>query len=85
MKYFYILHLFLFPYITSAYEIAPITNQMRQAAQQIEDYLLPQNGVTQQSSIAWQRLAYICDTFGPRFSGSQALEGTYYVQHNMMV
>ena len=23
---------------------------------------------------AWERLAYLCDTFGPRFSGSQALE-----------
>ena len=47
---------------------------MREAAADIIQYQLPPGGVTQESSISWQRLAYICDTFGPRFSGSQALE-----------
>lgn len=57
-----------------AYEIAPITPEMESASEQIISYLLPSTGVTQSSSVAWSRLAYICDTFGPRFSGSEALE-----------
>lgn len=57
-----------------AYEIAPITQDMRNAAADIINFQLPTDIITQQSSVAWQRLAYICDTFGPRFSGSQALE-----------
>jgi hypothetical protein len=58
----------------NAYEIAPITPDMQSAADAIVDSLLPASGVTTSSSEAWTRLAYICDTFGPRFSGSQALE-----------
>lgn len=70
-----ILQIFLLFAAANAYDIAPITPAMTDAAAQIENYLLPSTGVTQQSSVAWQRLAYICDTYGPRFSGSQALEG----------
>ena len=56
------------------YEIAPITADMTSAAYAIEQYLLPESGVSDLSSVGWQRLAYICDTFGPRFSGSEGLE-----------
>ncbi len=56
------------------YEIAPITQDMRNAAADIINFQLPTAVIAQQSSVAWQRLAYICDTFGPRFSGSKALE-----------
>ena len=62
------------PILVSSYTIAPITKDMQDAANDIIKYQLPAEGVTQGSSISWQRLAYICDTFGPRFSGSQALE-----------
>lgn len=58
----------------SSYSIAPITRDMRDAAKAIINYQLPTARIAQASSIAWQRLAFICDTFGPRFSGSQALE-----------
>lgn len=48
---------------------------MKTAAKQIINKLLPSSSiVTQESSVAWQRLAYITDTFGPRFSGSDNLE-----------
>lgn len=47
---------------------------MKNAASDIIDSLLPSQGVNDESSLAWQRLAYITDTFGPRFSGSQSLE-----------
>lgn len=61
-----------------AYTQAPITDAMRSAAAQVITTLLPTGttpgGVTTSSSTAWQRLAYITDTFGPRFSGSAALE-----------
>lgn len=43
-----------------AYEIAPITDDMRQASQAIVAALLPEEGVTETSSVAWSRLAYIC-------------------------
>ena len=72
-KEFITLLLCLLPY-ASGYEIAPITPDMETAADEIISYLLPPTGVTQSSSVAWSRLAYICDTFGPRFSGSDALE-----------
>jgi carboxypeptidase Q len=62
----------------SAYTQAPVTNEMRSAAAAIIAALLPSGttpgGVTVENSIAWKRLAYITDTFGPRFSGSDALE-----------
>jgi carboxypeptidase Q len=60
--------------VVNGYEIAPITQEMKSASEQIISYFLPPSGVTQTSSVAWSRLAYICDTFGPRFSGSEALE-----------
>ncbi len=60
-----------------AYTIAPITDGMRVASSQIISYLLPTNGVNEESSEGWKRLAYICDTYGPRFSGSQALEDAF--------
>lgn len=41
------------------YEIAPITDDMREASDAIVANLLPPGGVTQQSSVAWSRLAYI--------------------------
>jgi len=47
---------------------------MRVGSSRIIADLLPSSGVTMASSIAWNRLAYITDTFGPRISGSQALE-----------
>lgn len=60
--------------LASGYVQAPVTADMRSAASQIISTLLPPQGVTQQSSNVWSRLAYITDTFGPRFSGSQNLE-----------
>ncbi len=70
-----VFHYFIIaPIIVSSYTIAPITKDMQDAAAGIIKFQLPPGGVTQESSISWQRLAYICDTFGPRFSGSQALE-----------
>jgi carboxypeptidase Q len=59
---------------SSSYTIAPITDAMKSASSKIISYLLPPTGVTESSSEGWSRLAYICDTYGPRFSGSQALE-----------
>ena len=57
------------------YEIAPITADMKTAANAIVNFLLPPlEPVTQETSVGWSRLAYICDTFGPRFSGSETLE-----------
>ena len=47
---------------------------MQSGAAAVISSLLPASGVTANSSIAWSRLAYITDTFGPRFSGSAALE-----------
>lgn len=47
---------------------------MQAGAAAIISSLLPASGVTANSSVAWSRLAYITDTFGPRFSGSAALE-----------
>jgi hypothetical protein len=41
------------------YEIAPITTNMQSATDAIIADLLPASGVTQQSSVGWQRLAYI--------------------------
>jgi carboxypeptidase Q len=58
----------------ATYTLAPVTDDMRSVAQQVLDTALPTTGVTQESSVAWSRLAYICDTFGPRIAGSQALE-----------
>jgi carboxypeptidase Q len=66
----YLLH---FPPVSS-YTISPITDDMTEAAQRIIAYLLPSSGVSTLSSEGWSRLAYICDTFGPRFSGSDNLE-----------
>lgn len=60
--------------LSAEYTLAPVTAQMGQAASKIINSLLPSTGVTQESSVAWQRLAYITDTFGPRFSGSDNLE-----------
>ena len=54
--------------------VYPVTNEMRTGAAQIIGALLPSSGVTMESSTAWTRLAYITDTFGPRISGSSALE-----------
>lgn len=63
--------------LVQAYTIAPITDAMRMASSQIISYLLPASGVNEETSEGWKRLAYICDTFGPRFSGSQALEDSF--------
>ena len=60
--------------LSAGYEIAPITSNMRTISSAVISSLLPNAGVSEKSSLAWQRLAYICDTFGPRFSGSQSLE-----------
>ena len=61
-----------------SYTQAPVTDDMRSAASKVISALLPTGltpgGVTNENSVAWQRLAYITDTFGPRFSGSAALE-----------
>lgn len=57
----------------SAYTVAPVTDDMRSAAAAIRGALLPPI-VTEDSSVAFSRLAYIVDTFGPRFSGSDGLE-----------
>jgi carboxypeptidase Q len=54
--------------------VYPVTPDMRTGASQIIATLLPSTGVTPQSSFIWQRLSYITDTFGPRLSGSAALE-----------
>jgi hypothetical protein len=43
-----------------AYEIAPITEDMTQVSNAVIADLLPSTGVTQSSSVGWQRLAYIC-------------------------
>jgi carboxypeptidase Q len=56
------------------YELQYVTPAMRTVASQILEAALPTTGVTQASSVAWTRLAYICDTFGPRIAGSDALE-----------
>jgi len=53
--------------------VYPVTQQMRTGAAAIIDSFLPASGVTANTSLIWQRLAYITDTFGPRPSGSQAL------------
>ena len=58
----------------SLYTLAPVTDIMKSTAAKVIDELLPATGVTQASSTAWQRLAYLTDTFGPRFSGSSNLE-----------
>jgi hypothetical protein len=54
--------LFLFSILGSilGYEIAPITDDMTQVSKEVIASLLPTTGVTQTSSIGWQRLAYIC-------------------------
>lgn len=57
--------------------VYPVTDSMRKGAAAIINNLLPSTGVTQASSNAWNRLAYITDTFGPRISGSQPLEDTF--------
>ena len=44
----------------SGYSIAPITPEMQDATTAIVSNLLPESGVTQESSVGWQRLAYIC-------------------------
>lgn len=63
---------------SSAYVQAPVTDDMRSAAVKVLSALLPTGttpgAVTSANSVAWQRLAYITDTFGPRFSGSDSLE-----------
>ena len=59
-----------------AYDLAPVTPDMQSAAASIIAALLPPGGVSEASSTAWQRLAYVCDSFGPRLSGSAALEAT---------
>jgi hypothetical protein len=63
--------------LCAAYTIAPVTDDMIQVADSVISDLLPPTGVSQTSSTGWQRLAYICDTFGPRFSGSQNLENAF--------
>jgi carboxypeptidase Q len=59
---------------SNAYDIAPVTDEMRASASAIISSFLPSTGVTKSSSSVWQRLAYITDTYGPRFSGSDSLE-----------
>jgi carboxypeptidase Q len=55
--------------------VYPVTPDMRTGAAALIATLLPPAGVNQSSSI-WRRLSYITDTFGPRLSGSRALEDT---------
>ena len=52
----------------ASYEISPITGNMKSAANQIIDRLSTKN------SVAYERLSFITDTFGPRFTGSESLE-----------
>lgn len=54
---------FLLGVCVAVYQIAPITNDMKDAATAIIANLLPASGVTQLSSVGWQRLAYICGIF----------------------
>jgi hypothetical protein len=68
------LSLFFLPVSLAA--VYPVDDETRSAAQKIINSLLPPGGVTQASSTAWQRLAYVTDTFGPRLSGSLGLERT---------
>ena len=57
------------------YTLAPVTDKMKSAADLIIKTMLPWlstgNSNTVDTPLAWQRLAYITDTFGPRFSGSE--------------
>ena len=46
------------------YEIAPITPDMQAAADAVVASMLPDSGVTQLSSVGWQRLAYITGECG---------------------
>ena len=43
--------------VVEPYELAPVTPEMENAATQIIDALLPISGVTEESSVPWQRLA----------------------------
>lgn len=49
-----------------------ISDRMRDAAKKIKDKSLER--AASQNDTAWDRLAEVVDTFGPRFSGSDALE-----------
>ncbi|MBT4051506.1 MAG: peptidase M28 family protein, partial [Bacteroidetes Order II. Incertae sedis bacterium] len=57
-----------------------VSTQARQADQvmrHISDYQVDANELIDAAladSAAWNRLAYLTDTFGPRFSGSENLE-----------
>jgi carboxypeptidase Q len=64
----------LFIAVSATYDVAPVTDEMRSSANAIISAFLPPSGVTKSSSTVWQRLGYICDTWGPRFSGSDSLE-----------
>ena len=69
----YALLSFLINHVT-AYDVVPVTDEMRSSAAAIISAFLPTTGVTKSSSSVWQKLAYITDTWGPRFSGSDSLE-----------
>lgn len=59
--------LLLIPAVAAAQESRPITEAYQDEAKRIIDVALA-------NEAAWDRLAYLVDTFGPRFSGTPALE-----------
>lgn len=71
MRFFYLsLLLLLFERIftqATAYSYVPVDASMVAA----RDSIL---AVARSTNVSWTRLAYMCDTFGPRFSGSSSLE-----------
>ncbi len=66
MRKFVVLNLLIVSILS--YEIAPITDQMLAVSNKVIETLLPASGVTQSSSVGWQRLAYICGLFFPLIS-----------------
>ena len=67
MSLFLLLLLFCLACRAAAYSYATIDAPMVAA----RDAIL---SVARSTNISWTRLAYMCDTFGPRFSGSASLE-----------
>lgn len=55
--------------VAAAYEISGITPQMKYGADKLSSWLLN----TRQNDV-YDRIAYLADTYGPRFSGTPALE-----------
>lgn len=70
----------MFSAVLAQPQIYPVTNGMINKANAILQATVPSDGSIPMS--AYNRLAYMCDTFGPRFSGTQGLEDalTWYEQ-----